>query len=111
MRWKHCCGAVGSSPATPIIEEEIMLTNGMIPKGTSCPFIGRCDLADDGCLHRGKNHGCEFSCAVARAFEMMDEKGDLKEYERWLNSSYNEGENNDQDKMEVEDHHEPNGKV
>jgi hypothetical protein len=49
-----------------------MLINGKIPKGMECPFIHHCDISKQGsCNHNGEDHSCDFSCAVARSFELM----------------------------------------
>lgn len=48
------------------------LTNeGRIPKGINCPFKRNCLGSMEKCKHTGKNHPCEFSCAIARSFNMM----------------------------------------
>lgn len=48
---------------------------GLIPQGTDCPFRGQCGIAQDGnCKHQGVNHTCDFSCAMARAFDICSER-------------------------------------
>jgi len=42
---------------------------GCVPKGSSCPFSGECNLP---CPVNGKVHDRDFSCAMARALEMCD---------------------------------------
>lgn len=44
-----------------------MLVNGNIPKGQECPFKEECALKAN-CMHMGKEHPCDFSCAAARAY-------------------------------------------
>lgn len=47
------------------------LVNGKIPAHTVCPFRSECRMAQENhCHHQGVDHKNEFSCAVARAFEM-----------------------------------------
>ena len=45
------------------------LFQGLIPAFTVCPFVKECELADD-CKHLGKDHKVNYSCAVARGFDM-----------------------------------------
>lgn len=45
--------------------------NGRIPAYQECPFKKQCAIAqDDKCLHKGKEHEVDFSCAFARAFDL-----------------------------------------
>lgn len=45
------------------------LQNGLIPKGTICPFRIICSIAQEGgCSHKSQEHKKDFSCASARAF-------------------------------------------
>ena len=49
------------------------LINGRIPEGTECPFKEQCEFAQNKkCYHRGKDHKCDFSCATARAFDIIE---------------------------------------
>ena len=52
------------------------LTDGMIPPHTECPSISKCKLAgtQGQCSHEGEQHEVAFSCALARAFDLMDEE-------------------------------------
>ena len=51
------------------------LIKGKIPKGSECPWKNKCKIAIGGsCHHQGKNHPCDFSCATARGFQMMEGK-------------------------------------
>lgn len=48
---------------------------GLVPAGTDCPFRGHCGIAQAGaCKHQGKDHTCDFSCAMARGFDLIQEK-------------------------------------
>lgn len=54
---------------------ENKLVEGLIPANQECPFKSRCEIAQAGkCAHLGKNAPKPFSCASARAFDMMREK-------------------------------------
>jgi len=44
--------------------------DGKIPAHTVCPFREKCGLVD-GCHHKGETHAVDFSCAAARAFDMI----------------------------------------
>jgi len=45
--------------------------NGRIPVNTDCPYRDICHIDKNGqCNHYGKNHGFDFSCATARAFDI-----------------------------------------
>ena len=51
--------------------------NGCIPKNTECPFKKDCQGDEDTillCKHAGKNHNVEYSCALARLFEITLDK-------------------------------------
>lgn len=49
------------------------LTFGKIPANTNCPFVGRCAHAERGvCNHKGEQHDVDFSCAVARAHDLIE---------------------------------------
>jgi hypothetical protein len=45
---------------------------GLIPKGTECPFKDQCGIQQAGdCKHKGVLHSCDFSCASARGFDLI----------------------------------------
>ena len=46
------------------------LVNGCIPQGQDCPFKTECGYSS--CKHMGKTHPCDFSCAAARAYDMIN---------------------------------------
>lgn len=49
------------------------LKSGNIPANTECPFVKRCTYHSSGrCHHKGKDHTCEFSCALARLMDQID---------------------------------------
>jgi hypothetical protein len=49
------------------------LVDGLIPVGSACPFKDKCELGMDGvCYHTGKFHQSDFSCAIARGFDLVD---------------------------------------
>lgn len=49
------------------------LTFGKIPAHTNCPFVGRCPMAENStCHHKGEQHTVDFSCAAARAYDLID---------------------------------------
>lgn len=51
------------------------LVNGLIPKFTNCPYKTGCgDYAKNFCIHTGKNHPVDFSCAMARSFEITTKR-------------------------------------
>lgn len=46
---------------------------GLIPQRTECPFVDRCAVKQDGhCNHQGENHACDYSCALARGFDLIE---------------------------------------
>ena len=47
------------------------LITGCIPKNTECPFKDRCSPKIV-CGHQGVQHKCDFSCGLARAFDLAD---------------------------------------
>lgn len=50
------------------------LVDGLIPKHTMCPFVKECNQdGKDECptIHKGLEHKVDFSCAIARGFNMM----------------------------------------
>lgn len=49
------------------------LINGNIPKGTACPFLVKCGLKTDNCPSADKPNTHDYSCAAARAWNMMGE--------------------------------------
>lgn len=52
----------------------ISLVNGKIPPKTVCPFKNKCELAkEEKCFHRGLDHEHDFSCAIARGFEIVNQ--------------------------------------
>jgi len=46
-----------------------LLVDGFIPKGTVYPYLSKCG---DDCLanHQGTNHKVDFSCGLARAYDI-----------------------------------------
>ena len=49
-----------------------LLVNGKIPPKVICPFRVKCSTASKGdCKHAGYNHSIEFSCAFARAHDLL----------------------------------------
>ena len=52
------------------------LTDGLIPKHTACPFREECNMP--GCRQLGIEHKVDFSCALARAFDMIHESKERK---------------------------------
>lgn len=49
------------------------LVLGKIPAFTKCPFTSRCAFVEKGiCKHKGENHNVDFSCAVSRAYDLVD---------------------------------------
>jgi hypothetical protein len=55
-----------------------LLVHRKIPANTACPFADECKYKAEGtCNHRGKAHECEFSCALARLFDLV--KNDSKD--------------------------------
>jgi len=57
------------------------LKEGIIPKFTKCPYHDECCLHLHGCKHKGHHHDVDYSCALARAFELVG----LKEIVRLKN--------------------------
>ena len=49
------------------------LVDGRIPAYTTCPFKDQCEMSHN-CYHLGKKHDRPFSCAAARAFDMISKK-------------------------------------
>jgi len=48
------------------------LVNGRIPAHQECPYRAECPVAKAGdCHHRGVDHDCAFSCALARLFKIV----------------------------------------
>ena len=52
------------------------LVDGLIPKHTECPFKEECGMPS--CIHEGVNHNVDFSCALARAWDIVDEAKERK---------------------------------
>ena len=56
------------------------LVNGMIVKGDDCPYSDECHLKYDACNGNGCpfvwdiEHNQDFSCGMARFFQMMKDK-------------------------------------
>lgn len=48
------------------------LKDGLIPKNTECPYISDCDPNGKKCptIHKGLEHNVDFSCAIARGFDI-----------------------------------------
>jgi hypothetical protein len=45
---------------------------GRIPAKTPCPYRDKCEIAkNEACYHKGTDHPCHFSCATARAFDLL----------------------------------------
>jgi hypothetical protein len=60
-----------SAKVVKLVQKEI-LVNGNIPANTPCSFREKCEIAQAGaCKHLGSEHQVEFSCAVARSFDMF----------------------------------------
>jgi hypothetical protein len=53
------------------------LVDGLIPKGTVCPFKEECNLYP--CEHHGTEHKVDYSCALARGFDIIHESKKRKE--------------------------------
>lgn len=50
-----------------------ILVDGKIPAYTKCPWFQQCHIADWGqCAHRGIEHDRPFSCASARAYQILE---------------------------------------
>lgn len=49
-----------------------LLVAERIPANTECPFASLCLIKQEGaCKHKGKEHEIPFSCASARAFDLL----------------------------------------
>ena len=49
------------------------LVDGRVPPHTVCPFRARCNIAESGqCGHLGIEHPVPYSCAAARALELIE---------------------------------------
>lgn len=49
------------------------LVEGKIPAHTDCPFRTRCPFDEDNtCRQRGVDHNVDFSCASARAYDLIE---------------------------------------
>jgi hypothetical protein len=64
--------------ADSILNVPSKLVNGCIPAHTICPFKDSCGLAMS-CHHMGLEHTVEFSCASARAGDLIERTKKLKE--------------------------------
>ena len=54
------------------MDRKTLLTNGLIPPATACPFAGECTFKQaDECKHKGTAHPVSFSCATARGFDLV----------------------------------------
>ena len=66
------------------------LINGKIPAFTECPFRNKCEIAQHGqnrCSHLGLWHSVAFSCASARAFDLIEEiKNERKDLQKCLSA-------------------------
>ena len=51
------------------------LVNGCIPEGQQCPWWDRCELRQSTCPNPIGVRTKPFSCAAARAFEIVDKTG------------------------------------
>lgn len=47
------------------------LVEGRIPVGSVCPFKDKCEIGSS-CYHTGKFHRMPFSCATARAYDLIE---------------------------------------
>jgi hypothetical protein len=48
------------------------LANGKIPAHTVCPYRSQCPFVENNtCPHSGEQHTIAFSCAAARAYDMI----------------------------------------
>lgn len=64
---------------------ESKLVDGWIPAYTECPFKKECIWAKsniDNCIHKGKNHSVDFSCGIARGFDLTQRVNTLDETEQ-----------------------------
>ena len=51
------------------------LVNGLIPKGSPCPFLKECGLKNERCPTKAKpNNLHDYSCAAARAWSLIQEQ-------------------------------------
>lgn len=58
------------------------LVDGAIPKHSVCPFRVICDIAKKGlCKHRSYEHNMEYSCANARALQIIVNKSSMRSLE------------------------------
>ena len=54
-------------------EYNMKLEEGRIPPHTGCPFREQCSVAERGqCYHKGVDHECAYSCAIARGFDLIE---------------------------------------
>jgi len=48
------------------------LIDGKIPAFTECPYKSKCN--PEICNHQGSDHQVAFSCAFARAYELLEKR-------------------------------------
>jgi hypothetical protein len=54
-------------------QDNSKLVDGKIPAYMECPFRGKCEIAKENiCNHRGVFHNVMYSCASARAFDLIE---------------------------------------
>lgn len=54
-------------------EYSTQLINGLIPKGTECPFMNKCpEWKNSECAHLGVQHTVDFSCGLARLIDIIE---------------------------------------
>lgn len=55
------------------MKKRSLLVEGNIPANTECPFASQCVFKTEGqCKHKGVEHHIPFSCASARAFDLIN---------------------------------------
>ena len=56
------------------------LVLGAIPAHTECPFLAECSNNTMKCMcgHLGKEHQVDFSCAIARGYDIFTKKKENK---------------------------------
>ena len=59
-------GIDGSDKSRPLNERDC------IPPHTVCPYKEKCDPNGNFCNHRGLNHAAEYSCALARVYQLFN---------------------------------------
>ncbi len=53
------------------------LVDGLIPKNTVCPFREQCKPNPGFCHHKSEEHNVDFSCALARGYDIIKRKGTI----------------------------------